>query len=226
MILYIMCFFLFLVGVYGTITKRDLIKIILGIGIMGYSVNLFLVLLAYRTGALAPILKKGFNVTMVDPIPQAMVLTSIVIELGITALMAALAIRIYQKYDTFDITEDQETTRMILSQFIFVPLLAAFLIVLIARKKENIAAVIALAACAWILIVSFIAFFKLPTHGGMILNNTSGWRMPYTISLILDNLSSFMLIVVNLVSFLSAFYAMQYINHFTGKMEFLSHSLC
>ena len=111
---------------------------------------------------------------------------------------------------------------MILSQFIFVPLLAAFLIVLIARKKENIAAVIALAACAWILIVSFIAFFKLPAHGGMILNNTSGWRMPYTISLILDNLSSFMLIVVNLVSFLSAFYAMQYINHFTGKWNFFA----
>lgn len=108
MILYIMCFFLFLVGVYGAITKRDLIKIILAIGIMGYSVNLFLVLLAYRTGALVPILKKGLNIPasmMVDPIPQALVLTSIVIELGITALMAALAIRIYQKYDTFDITK-------------------------------------------------------------------------------------------------------------------------
>jgi NADH-ubiquinone/plastoquinone oxidoreductase chain 4L. len=56
-----MCFFLFLVGVYGAITKRDLIKIILAIGIMGYSVNLFLVLLAYRMGALAPILKKGIQ---------------------------------------------------------------------------------------------------------------------------------------------------------------------
>lgn len=108
MILYIMCFFLFLVGVYGAITKRDLIKIILAIGIMGYSVNLFLVLLAYRTGALVPILEEGLNIPasmMVDPIPQALVLTSIVIELGITALMAALAIRIYQKYDTFDITK-------------------------------------------------------------------------------------------------------------------------
>ncbi|HEX38103.1 MAG TPA: cation:proton antiporter [Candidatus Cloacimonetes bacterium] len=108
MILYIMCFFLFLVGIYGAITKRDLIKIILAIGIMGYSVNLFLVLLAYRSGALIPILVEGLNIPpnmMVDPIPQALVLTSIVIELGITALMAALAIRIYQKYDTFDITK-------------------------------------------------------------------------------------------------------------------------
>jgi len=108
MILYLMCFFLFMVGLYGAITKRDLIKIILGLGIMGYSVNLFLILVAYRTNALAPILKKGIEISassMVDPLPQALVLTSIVIELGITALMAALAIRIYEKYDTLDITK-------------------------------------------------------------------------------------------------------------------------
>ncbi|MEA2103976.1 MAG: sodium:proton antiporter [Candidatus Cloacimonadota bacterium] len=108
MILYIMCFFLFLVGVYGAITKRDLIKIILAIGIMGYSVNLFLILIAYRTGALVPILKEGLHILpsdMVDPLPQALVLTSIVIELGITALMSALAIRIYEKYKTLDITK-------------------------------------------------------------------------------------------------------------------------
>ena len=100
-----MCFFLFLVGLYGAITKRDLIKIILAIGIMGYSVNLFLILIAYRSGALAPILEKGLKFSMVDPLPQALVLTSIVIELGITALLAALAIRIYEKYDTLDITK-------------------------------------------------------------------------------------------------------------------------
>lgn len=105
MTLYLMCFFLFLVGVYGAITKRDLIKIILAIGIMGYSVNLFLVLIAYRSEAFAPILKEGVKVAMVDPLPQALVLTSIVIELGITALMAGLAIKIYEKYDTLDITK-------------------------------------------------------------------------------------------------------------------------
>ncbi len=105
MTLYLMCFFLFLVGVYGAITKRDLIKIILAIGIMGYSINLFLVLIAYRSEAFAPILKEGVKVAMVDPLPQALVLTSIVIELGITALMAGLAIKIYEKYDTLDITK-------------------------------------------------------------------------------------------------------------------------
>ncbi|HEX38102.1 MAG TPA: NADH/ubiquinone/plastoquinone (complex I) [Candidatus Cloacimonetes bacterium] len=111
---------------------------------------------------------------------------------------------------------------MILSQFIFVPLLAAFLIVLFARKKENVAAIIALAACAWILIVAVIGFLKLPAHGGLILENTSGWKIPYTIALVLDNLSSFMLIVVSLIGFLSAFYSVQYLNHFNGKWNFFA----
>ena len=111
---------------------------------------------------------------------------------------------------------------MILSQFIFVPLFAAFLIALIARKKENIAAVISLIGCAWILIFSIIAFFKLPEYNGLILKNTSGWNIPFTINLVLDNLSCFMLIVVSLIALISSFYAIQYVNHFTGKWNFFS----
>ncbi|MCX6348536.1 MAG: NADH-quinone oxidoreductase subunit K [Candidatus Aureabacteria bacterium] len=42
---------------------------------------------------------------MVDPLPQALVLTAIVIGLATTALIAAIAIRLYEKYGTFDITE-------------------------------------------------------------------------------------------------------------------------
>jgi multicomponent Na+:H+ antiporter subunit C len=105
MTLYVMCFALFLVGLYGMITKRDLIKIILSSGIMGYAGNLMLVLFGYREGAVYPILEKGVPArAMVDPLPQALVLTSIVIELGVTALLAALAVRLYQKYKTYDIT--------------------------------------------------------------------------------------------------------------------------
>jgi len=45
---------------------------------------------------------------MVDPLPQALVLTAIVIGLATTALMVALAMRIYEKYKTFDITKIKE----------------------------------------------------------------------------------------------------------------------
>jgi len=105
MIIYVLCFVLFLVGLYGVLTKRDLIKIILSLSIMEYSANLFLILFAYKKDAVFPILSKGETPVMVDPLPQVLVLTSIVIELGITAMLVALAIRLYQKYNTFDITK-------------------------------------------------------------------------------------------------------------------------
>ena len=101
-----MCFILFLIGLYGVLTKRDLIKIILSTAIIGYSVNFFLILFAYKKGAIFPILSKGAEpAAMVDPLPQALVLTSIVIELGTTALLVALAVRLVEKYKTFDISK-------------------------------------------------------------------------------------------------------------------------
>lgn len=106
MTVYLLCFALFLVGLYGVLTKRDLIKIILSLTIMGYAGNLFFILFAYKDGAKYAILSEGSPAgPMVDPLPQALVLTSIVIELGITALLAAIVVRLYQKYKTFDITK-------------------------------------------------------------------------------------------------------------------------
>jgi multicomponent Na+:H+ antiporter subunit C len=106
MILYVMCLALFSVGVYCILVKRNLIKIIIGVGIAEYAVNLFLILVAYRMNGRAPILDKDQVIeNMVDPLPQALVLTSIVIGLAVTALLVAIAVRIYEKYGTFDITE-------------------------------------------------------------------------------------------------------------------------
>ena len=47
----------------------------------------------------------AFAAASVDPIPQALVLTSIVIGLGVLALMVALCVRLYERYGTFDVTE-------------------------------------------------------------------------------------------------------------------------
>lgn len=97
---------LFCIGLYGVLRKRNLVKIIIGLGIIEYSMNLFFVLLGYRFGGRAPIADQNQGiVNMVDPLPQALVLTSIVIGLGVTALVISIAIRIYEKYGTFDITK-------------------------------------------------------------------------------------------------------------------------
>ena len=118
--IYMLTFAVLLVGIYAVVAKKNLIKIIIGVLMLDYAVNLLLVLVGYRNfvpspGAelkpgVAPILSEGqlgaqMAATAVDPLPQAMVLTSIVIGLGLTALMVALAIRLYEKYNTFDMNE-------------------------------------------------------------------------------------------------------------------------
>jgi multisubunit Na+/H+ antiporter MnhC subunit len=83
-----------------------MIKIIIGMSIIDYSLYMFLVLIGYRLQGRSPIHDKAREVTnMVDPVPQALVLTAIVIGLAVLALMIAIAIRLYEKYGTFDITE-------------------------------------------------------------------------------------------------------------------------
>lgn len=108
--IYMLCFLLFLVGLYGVATKKHLIKIVIGLVIMEYAVNLFLILIGYRHDGIAPILEEStrqadFVAHSVDPLPQAMVLTAIVIGLGVLALMVATVVRLYDRYGTFDITK-------------------------------------------------------------------------------------------------------------------------
>jgi multisubunit Na+/H+ antiporter MnhC subunit len=106
MMIYFLCLVLFSVGLYAILVKRNLIKIILGIIIIEYAINLFFILAGYRLEGRAPILAPAQIVrNMVDPLPQALVLTSIVIGLAVTALIVSIAVRVYEKYGTFDITK-------------------------------------------------------------------------------------------------------------------------
>lgn len=106
MIIYLLCLILFCVGLYCILVKRNIIKIIIGLIIMEYAVNLAFILFGYRSAGRAPILAADQVIkNMVDPLPQALVLTAIVIGLATTALIAAIAVRIYDRYRTFDITK-------------------------------------------------------------------------------------------------------------------------
>ena len=104
--IYLLCVLLLLIGLYGVLVKRNLIKIIIGLSIMEYAIFLFFAVIGYREGGTAPIITKGFEKAIfVDPLPQALVLTAIVIGLAVTALLVAIAVRIYEKHGTFDIRE-------------------------------------------------------------------------------------------------------------------------
>ena len=106
MTLYLLTMVLFCVGLYAILRKRNLIKIIIGVIIVEYAVHLMFILVAYRMEGRSPLLSQHAQIrNMVDALPQALVLTSIVIGLATMALLVALAMRIYEKYGTFDITQ-------------------------------------------------------------------------------------------------------------------------
>ena len=102
--IYLLCILLFAVGLAGVLIKRNLIKIAISLIIMEYATFLFLAVVGYRENGTAPIIIPGVkDVIYVDPLPQAVVLTAIVIGLATTALLVSIAVRIYRKYGTFDI---------------------------------------------------------------------------------------------------------------------------
>jgi multicomponent Na+:H+ antiporter subunit C len=95
-----------MVGVYCVAVKKNLIKIIIGLVIMEYAINLLIVVVGYRRGGMDPIVDPtSANAVYVDPLAQAFALAMIAVGLATTITMAAIAMRIYDRYGTFDITK-------------------------------------------------------------------------------------------------------------------------
>lgn len=108
--IYSLCLLLILIGLYGVVVSRQTLKIVISLLIMNHGVHLLLLLIGYREKGNPPIVDPGLSISAfadgaVDPVPQALVLTSIVIGLGVLALMVALCVRLYERYGTFDVTE-------------------------------------------------------------------------------------------------------------------------
>jgi multisubunit Na+/H+ antiporter MnhC subunit len=93
---------LILLGTFAVIGMRHLLRILLGVTLLEAGVNLFLVATGFRPQAAAPIITGANPGTMVDPIPQALILTAIVIGVGVLALGLALAIRVHRATGTLD----------------------------------------------------------------------------------------------------------------------------
>jgi multicomponent Na+:H+ antiporter subunit C len=93
-----------LIGIafYIILFKRNLIKLIMGIALMSSGVNLFIVALGYRTGGNAPIYTDVPEGPMVLSVPQALTLTSIVINVAVLALMLTMVIHTYRHTGDID----------------------------------------------------------------------------------------------------------------------------
>ena len=108
---------LILIGFYMVLVKTNLIKIMLGISFLDTGVHVLLVAIGYVRGRTAPIVSEALRTSgegaapeLVDPVPQALVLTAIVIGVGVLALGLSIVIRLYKHYGTLDARESKGLT--------------------------------------------------------------------------------------------------------------------
>jgi len=100
----------FAIGTGGLILKNNLIMKLLSLNIVNTSSILFFIAVSYRQGVQAPIIGPGKEL-YADPLPQALVLTAIVINFGVLALSLIFAISIVRRYHTLDVKKIQREAR-------------------------------------------------------------------------------------------------------------------
>ncbi|ANU11524.1 putative monovalent cation/H+ antiporter subunit C [Planococcus antarcticus DSM 14505] len=105
--------FLFMAAVYLMLSK-SLIRIIIGTGLLSHGAHLLLLTMGGLGGNSPPVVTDGVSVSdYADPLPQALILTAIVISFAVTSFFLVLAYRSYQELGTDNMellrgTEDYE----------------------------------------------------------------------------------------------------------------------
>jgi multicomponent K+:H+ antiporter subunit C len=93
-------------GIYLTLRARTF-PVVLGLAMLSYAINLFLFAIGRLAVDQPPIYQKGVT-EFTDPLPQALVLTAIVISFGMTALIVVLALRSFLETGTDQVEGKQD----------------------------------------------------------------------------------------------------------------------
>lgn len=97
---------IFIVGLAILLLSKSAIKAVMGLGIMTTALNVFLVSLGYVKGGTAPIFFDiDFTIKAADPVPQALTLTSIVIDIALTALALGFVVFYFKKTGSADLRD-------------------------------------------------------------------------------------------------------------------------
>jgi len=91
---------LFFISFYGLISSKKIIKSIVAILVMEMAVTMFIISVGFTDGMKAPIGKNLENVS--DPLPQALVITAIIIGVAVAAVNLTMLISLYRQYKTTD----------------------------------------------------------------------------------------------------------------------------
>ena len=93
---------IFFIGVYGVIARRNITKTVISLGIMEAAIILFFVSTGGQSASSAPIANGGgaAGPASADAVPQALMITAIVIGIAVTAVALTMFIYLYHKYGT------------------------------------------------------------------------------------------------------------------------------
>jgi multicomponent Na+:H+ antiporter subunit C len=100
---YVVAVWLMLVGLYGVLTSRHLVHLVMSLGVAQSSTYVLLLAVGYRSGGRAPIFADiGPRTPVVDPVVQALTLTDVVVQATVTAVLLALAGRAANRFGSAD----------------------------------------------------------------------------------------------------------------------------
>jgi multicomponent Na+:H+ antiporter subunit C len=100
---YAVAAYLFIIGLFGIVTSRNLIHLVVCLSVVQSSTYVVLLSIGYRTRATAPIfLNLPPGTRAVDPVVQALTLTDVVVGVTVSALLLALAVQIHKRSGTLD----------------------------------------------------------------------------------------------------------------------------
>jgi len=102
---------IFAIGLVGALTKKNLFKIFLSFAIIESSLFIYFIGMHFEVGKVAPILTNEvteFSTNMVDPVPQAMILTTIVIAIAVLALALSFIINYFKLTNNMRVDEMNE----------------------------------------------------------------------------------------------------------------------
>jgi multicomponent Na+:H+ antiporter subunit C len=92
---------IFFIGLYGAMSQRNIIKTIMSVGIMDIGAITFFMMANFPADAKPPISSTPIG-QMADPIPQALMITAIVIGVSVIAMCLAMYMRVAYRYGTAD----------------------------------------------------------------------------------------------------------------------------
>jgi multicomponent Na+:H+ antiporter subunit C len=100
---YVVVVWILAVGLYGLVTSRHLMHLIMCLIVVQSSTYVLLLGVGYKTGAVAPYFSDvPVHTPAVDPVVQALTLTDVVVEAAVTALLLAFAIQAHKRFGTLD----------------------------------------------------------------------------------------------------------------------------